>query len=52
MKAKVNSPSLVEALPDSHKYMYNDIAIIKGNVEPNLINNPMPKQFGAPALLL
>lgn len=46
-EARVNSPSLVEAPPDSHKYMYGDIVVIKGNVEPDPINKPVPRQFGA-----
>lgn len=54
LKARVQSPSLVEALPDSHKYMYNDIIIIltKGNVEPGPVNKPVPRQFGASGLYL
>ena len=35
LKARIKSPSLVEALGDSHKYSYDDIVIIKGNVEPD-----------------
>lgn len=50
LKAKVNSSFLVEAFPDSHKYMYDDIVIIKGDVKPIPKNNLVPKQFGAPGL--
>lgn len=32
---RVKSPSLVEFLGDSHKYSYDNIFIIKGNVEPD-----------------
>ena len=52
IKARVNSPSLVEALGDSHKYSCGDIVIIKGNVEPDPVNNLVPRQFGAPSGLL
>lgn len=48
VRARTRSPSLVEALGDSHKYSYDDIVIIKGNVEPNPKNYPVPRQFGSP----
>lgn len=46
LKAKVNSPSLVEALASSHKGIYKDIIEIIGVMELDTINNPVPKQFG------
>ena len=52
IKVRVNSPSLVEALGDSHKYNYSDVVIIKGNVEPDPANNLVPRHFGAPGGLL
>lgn len=32
VRAKTKSPYLAEALGNSHKYSYDDIVIIKGNV--------------------
>lgn len=32
LKARVNSPSLIEGLPSSHKSMYDDIILINGSV--------------------
>ena len=32
VRARVKSPSLVEALGDNHKYSYDDIVIIKDKV--------------------
>lgn len=44
LKDRVQSPSLVKALPYSH------ILIIKGKVECDPVNKPIPKQFDAPGL--
>ena len=41
-------PPLVFRLWDSYKYMYSDIVVIKGPVEPDPEGHPVPKFFGAP----
>lgn len=48
MRAKSNSPSLVEELTYYCKGMYQDIVVKTGNVEPDLLNKLVPGQFGSP----
>lgn len=48
LRARVKSLSLVEALGYSYKYSYDDIVIIKGNVEPGQENAHVPRQFISP----
>ncbi|KAM7522158.1 hypothetical protein LguiA_012060 [Lonicera macranthoides] len=47
LKAKVKSPSLVEALVSSYKWMYDGIMVIQGDMEFNPVNKPIRKEFGA-----
>ena len=47
LKGWVAAPALVLGLWDSYKYMYSDIVIIKGDVELDPLEYPIPKIFGA-----
>ena len=48
INARSNAPSLVFALPDSHRGTDEDMIIMIGDIEPDPINKPVPKRhYGA-----
>ena len=51
LRARPRSPSLIEGLSTSHKGYYKDVITITDVVEPDPVNNPVPKQFGTPGVL-
>lgn len=50
LRAKPTSPSIIKGLASSHKRMYNDVVVITRNIEPDLMNRRVPRQFGSPGL--
>ena len=51
LRAMPHSPSLIDGLSTFHKGYYKDVITITGVVEPDPVNNPVPKQFGSPDVL-
>lgn len=52
LKARMNSSSFVEDFASFHKGMYIEIIEITGAMEPDPINNPVPKQFSYPGVFI
>lgn len=48
LKGRTGPPTLVLSLWDFCKYVYNNSVIIKGNVEPDPSEHPVPKHLGSP----
>lgn len=46
LRARPHFPSFIKGLGYSHKGYYNDVIVITGVVEPDLVNKPVLKQFG------